>query len=143
MIVAWTGHRPALFREPVEASATVDFVARDLLARENVMRFQVGGQRGVDTWAAQAALDIGIPLSLFLPLNIDAFTVDWTLEDRKVLDAIVGRADAVQVVGGDPQGAFTERNRLLITGADLLVAVWTGTRGGGTAETIAFARQAS
>ncbi|MDQ3811939.1 MAG: hypothetical protein M3336_16780, partial [Chloroflexota bacterium] len=49
----------------------------------------------------------------------------------------VRRAAAVRVVGG-----FSERNRWLATSSDVLVAVWCGLEGGGTAETIALARAA-
>jgi hypothetical protein len=54
-----------------------------------------------------------------------------------VLYATLARAEDVQVAG-----TFSERNRRLATGADLLVAVWTGMGGGGTAETLALAGQA-
>src|ERR687888_474034 len=37
------------------------------------------------------------------------------------------------------EAAYTERNRVLVTSADLLVAVWTGRTGGGTAETVSLA----
>jgi hypothetical protein len=45
-------------------------------------------------------------------------------------------------VGGEPERAYSERNRLLVASADQLVAGWTGVTGGGTAQTIAFARAA-
>ena len=107
-------------------------------------RFLVGGQRGVDTWAAEAAHRLGVPFSVYLPLPADEFAADWTLDDRCALDATLGWAAEVQVVGGPTtDAAHTARNRVLGTSADLLVAVWTGTRGGGTAETIDFARAAS
>jgi hypothetical protein len=102
----------------------------------------VGGQRGVDTWAALAALDLGIPFELVLPLPPDAFSEGWAAADKATLRRTVARAARAQVVGGDPATAHSERNRLLATGADLLVAVWTRTTGGGTAETLAFARAA-
>jgi hypothetical protein len=35
---------------------------------------------------------------------------------------------------------FTDRNQQVVAAADLLVAVWTGALGGGTAETIGFAQ---
>jgi hypothetical protein len=136
MIVAWTGHRPDLFRDPPAARAAVEATAHDL-ANDGVARFLVGGQRGVDTWAALAGIVEGVPLSLLLPLDLEVFTLDWSAGDRQVLSEIEHNADAVRIVGG-----YTERNRLLATSADLLVAVWTQTRGGGTAETIDLARAA-
>lgn len=135
MIVAWTGHRPDIFGDPAAAEAAVHAVAREL--QPHARYFLVGGQRGVDTWAAQAAQAVGVPFSVVLPLAPDAFTVDWSAADRDALAATLADAEEVEVVG-----TFSARNRRLATGADLLVAVWTGTQGGGTAETLAFARQA-
>jgi predicted Rossmann fold nucleotide-binding protein DprA/Smf involved in DNA uptake len=140
--VAWTGHRPELFRDPVAARDTVQAIARELSRDEGVGRFLVGGQRGVDTWAALSAITLSVPFVVILPLDVAEFTADWSADDRSVLEATLAAASDVRVVGGDPAQAFTERNRLLATLANLLVAVWTGTRGGGTAETIAFARAA-
>jgi hypothetical protein len=140
MRVAWTGHRPDVFRDPVTAEAIVERTARELLHGQAVGRFLVGGQRGVDTWAAESAHRLGVPFSVLLPLAVPAFTQDWQPHDRARLERTLGWAADVRVVGGDAADAFTERNRLLATSADLLVAVWTQRAGGGTAETVAFAR---
>jgi hypothetical protein len=134
--IAWTGHRPDVFRDADAARNTVERAAHDLLHAGGVSAFLVGGQRGVDTWAAQAAVDLGVPFSLILPLSVDAFTSDWQANDRAQLQDHVRHAREVRIAGG-----YSERNRLLAVSADLLVAVWAGVQGGGTAETIAFAEQ--
>jgi hypothetical protein len=139
-IVAWTGHRPDLFLDPAAARAAVETTAQDLVTHEQAERFLVGGQRGVDTWAAQAALALGVPFTVVLPLELAEFTRDWSADDRQLLEEILTKADEVRVVGGEPAAAYTERNRQLACQADLLVAVWTTLGGGGTAETIALAR---
>jgi hypothetical protein len=137
MRVAWTGHRPDLFQDPADARATVETVAREF-AHQPETRFLVGGQRGVDTWAALAAIALGVPFTLVLPVDVDAFSKDWQAEDRSVLQQALASAADVRVVGG-----YTARNRFLAQTAQLLVAVWTRTAGGGTAETLAQARAAS
>ena len=135
-IVAWTGHRPDLFRDPAAARAAVDAIAREL-SEAGEHRFLVGGQRGVDTWAAQAGIRYAVPFTLVLPFDRDEFTRGWQDADRRLLDETLCHADEVRIAG-----SYTERNRQLATGAELLVAVWTRTPGGGTAETIELARQA-
>jgi hypothetical protein len=137
MIIAWTGHRPDLFRDPLAARASVDAVARDLVEHERVDRFVVGGQRGVDTWAALAASTLGVPFTLILPLDVSQFAANWTAEDRAILDQTIAQAAEVRLAGG-----YTERNRQVATTADLLVAVWTQVGHGGTAETVGLARAA-
>ncbi len=141
-IVGWTGHRPNLFRDPTAARAAVDATARDLVTREHTERFLVGGQRGVDTWAAQAAIALGLPFTLILPLEVAEFAHDWSPADRRTLESIRAQAAEVRIVGGEPASAYTERNRQLAVQVDLLVAIWTSLKieGSGTAETIALAK---
>jgi hypothetical protein len=131
-----------LFLDPPAARSAVESAAAELARSGDVSRFLVGGQRGVDTWAALAAMSLRLPFTLVLPLLVPEFSHDWSDEDRSILERTVAAAGDVRVGGGDRAGAFTERNRVLATDADLLVAVWTGIRGGGTAETIALARAA-
>jgi hypothetical protein len=142
--VAWTGHRPELFADPAAAAARVAARAEALCAEHGgAVAFHCGGQRGVDTWAAQAAVRLGVPLHLYLPLPIPLFAADWTPADRAALEATWAAAATRTVVdptGADPAAAYRARNALLAQRAELLVAVWTGLAGGGTAETLAFAR---
>jgi len=135
-LVAWTGHRPDLFRDPTAARATVETEARGQ-RDAGASGFLVGGQRGVDTWAALAAIDLAVPFGVVLPFRFDEFTREWTEADRSVLRQTLEQAATVEIVGG-----YSLRNRQLAVRAAWLVAVWTGTRGGGTAETLELARQA-
>jgi hypothetical protein len=136
MIVAWTGHRPDVFLDPSAARAAVESAARDVVDQA-ADRFLVGGQRGVDTWAALAAIDLTIPFVVILPFTLDEFTRDWVPADRALLERTMSDALEVRIAGG-----YTRRNEALATGADLLVAVWTRILGGGTAETLELARRA-
>jgi hypothetical protein len=137
MIIAWTGHRPDLFLDPAEARATVESTARKLLLEQPSTRFLVGGQRGVDIWAALAAIAAGVPFGLVLPSEVDTFTQDWHASDQALLRLTFSHASDVRVADG-----YSARNQLLAQTADLLVAIWTGTSGGGTAETLTLARAA-
>ncbi|HLH25378.1 MAG TPA: hypothetical protein VK066_22905 [Chloroflexota bacterium] len=141
--VAWTGHRPELFAAPDAVAAAIIARSRELQAAHGAaLAFHCGGQRGVDTWAALAAERLGIPLHLYLPLPLSRFAADWPAQDRALLEQ--SWAYASEQVVSDPHGllgaeAYRRRNRLLAARCDLLIAVWTGLGGGGTAETIAFA----
>lgn len=138
MLVGWTGHRPDLFRDPAGARVALDALAEDLKRNHGASTFLTGGQRGVDTWAALAGMRLGVQLQVILPVEVGAFTAtDWTPDERALLARILAYASGVRVAG-----SYTERNRLVATRADVLIAVWTGTPGGGTQETIGFARAA-
>jgi len=143
-IVSWTGHRPDIFRDPDGARAAVDTIAHELVAHAKPEQFLVGGQCGVDTWAAHAAITLDVPFTLILPFEVAQFTSNWSSADRAVLEFVVAQANEVRIVGpsSDPAAAYSERNRQLATRADLLVAVWTQLQGGGTAETVALAKAA-
>jgi hypothetical protein len=142
--VAWTGHRPEFFADPAAVAAAVVARARELRgSHEAALTFHCGGQRGVDTGAALAAERLGIPLHLYVPRPVARFAADWTAADRAALER--GWAYAVERTVSDPgsvrgDAAYAERNRLLAERCDLLIAMWTGLDGGGTAETIALAR---
>src|SRR5687767_15367924 len=73
VIVGWTGHRPDLFDDVDSAMRAVSDAAHELVSGGRVERFLVGGQRGVDTWAAQAAIDNHLPFTLILPLSVPEF----------------------------------------------------------------------
>ena len=137
MIVAFTGHRPDLFADPPAAQQAVATTLQALLGEHPVQRLLLGGQRGVDTWAAQTATALAVPFTLLLPASPAEFTCEWAAPDRAVLAHLLSQAETVTVANG-----YTDRNRRLATEANLLVAIWTGTTGGGTAETLAFAQAA-
>lgn len=139
--VAWSGHRPDLFADPVTAQHTVDATAAKLDRAHADLVFIVGGQRGVDTWAALAGHRLAIPIHLVLPLPPAQFADStWTSADREALDHLQAIATQLTILGADVKDPYRARNRLVVGLADILYAVWTGTAGGGTEQTIVFAR---
>lgn len=142
--IGWTGHRPQYFRDPAAAEAAVQRTA-DELRREiaGPLVFITGGQRGVDLWAAAAAQRLGVPFHLYLPLPLAQFAADWDAADRAALEqawAAAAERRVLDETGDFGAAAYTLRNQAIAEACDLLVAVWTGRTGGGTHETISFAR---
>ena len=139
--VAWTGHRPDLFANASAAHAAVEATAANLARTHADLIFLVGGQRGVDTWAAMAGHRLAIPIHLILPLPAAAFADrTWSAADRETLDDLQTISSQLTIVGSGVPDPYRARNRLLVESADMLYAVWTGTTGGGTDQTLAFAR---
>jgi len=141
MLIAWSGHRPDVFRDPGFAERSVKRLAA--AKATSGIEFITGCQRGVDQWAAQAAMDAGVPSYLVLPVTSARFTRDWSPSDRAGLDELLGRATSVEII--DPAEVlgplgYDLRNELIVRRADALVVVWTGVRQGGTFETICAAR---
>ncbi len=141
MLIAWSGHRPDVFRDPGSAERSVKRLVSAKAA--SGIEFISGGQRGVDQWAAQAAIDAGVPFRLVLPVTSARFTRDWSPSDRAMLDELLAQAASAETIDpADELGplAYDLRNELILRRADALVVVWTGVRQGGTFETICAAR---
>jgi hypothetical protein len=142
VIVGWTGHRPDIFRDPSLARGEVERTADALAGRWSELEFVCGGQRGVDLWAAAAALTRSLALHLALPLPLDSLTTGWAPPDRQSLVDLHGRAASIEVA--DPENAegalaYDRRNEAIVRRSGLIVAVWTGVRRGGTFHTLCAA----
>ncbi|MPZ16222.1 MAG: hypothetical protein GEU73_17695 [Chloroflexi bacterium] len=142
MMIAWTGHRPDMFADPSAAQQAVISKSREFLGREQGAEFVCGGQRGVDHWAATAALESGILLHLVLPTDVEQFTAGWPEADQEMLHGLVVHTSTLQIVGTARVNralAYDLRSELVVRRADRIVAVWTGLRQGGTFYTLCAA----
>ena len=101
---------------------------------------------GADQMAAEAALARGWRLQAVLPFDRATYARDFADdEDAKRFAALLGQADCVLELPGDPDDdaeAYMAAGRATIAHCDLLIAVWDGRppRGrGGTAEVVHLA----
>jgi len=142
VLIAWTGHRPDIFRNPVTARRAVRRLTASVLAVHSDPVFICGGQRGVDIWSAEEALENGIPLHIILPCPPELFAAAWKKREQSQLNRVIRNATSCDVVDGDgAQGplAYDLRNERMVSQADRLIAVWTELRLGGTFQTICAA----
>ncbi|ANY10405.1 hypothetical protein AFB00_26030 [Pseudonocardia sp. HH130630-07] len=101
--------------------------------------------RGADQLFAQAVLDTGGTIEVVLPSeNYRSEKVEQ--ENRQVFDALAGRAAAVRTLPFPDAGrdAYAAAGDAVLSGVDLLVAVWDGAEPdgrGGTGDTVAVARE--
>lgn len=157
--VGVTGHRQArlasnqIERINVQVDAVLDAVAEgiaraaakyreDYAAAPAQLYFVSALADGADTLAAKRALDKGWRLLAPLPFSKDAYAVDFSANDRRELDELLARADAVTELDGLRSSAALEEKAYLQAGvmtimqSDFVVAIWDGeeARGvGGTA----------
>lgn len=141
MAVGWTGHRPEVFKDPAAARRAVRQATERAITRWPAVEFVTGGQRGVDQWSAAEALALGIPLHIVLPTAVASFTSGWLDGDRSLLNQLIRGARSVTVVDEDTRGsvAYDLRNEAIVRRSDLIIAVWTGARRGGTFHTLCAA----
>src|SRR5690349_2548185 len=102
MLVGWTGHRSDVFQSPDEARQRLERLAEHVLARWTNVTFLCGGQRGVDTWAAETATTRGVPFRIVLPVPPGPFTEGWNDRDREALAASMACAADVRTVDRSP-----------------------------------------
>jgi len=146
VVIGWTGHRPELFADRIAARASVVSIAAQAAMLWPTSEFVCGGQRGVDMWAAAESDRVGMPpqIHLVLPTRIEHFAADWPANDRAGLEAAASRAKSVTIIDESCELgtlAFDLRNEVVARRCDLLVAVWTGVRQGGTFFTMEAARR--
>lgn len=137
---AFTGHRP---------KDLSDYTQEDLYRELNLLfedrrppaRFITGGALGIDTWAAEYAIDHGIPLTLILPFTIPTMTKFWAKEDSERLHFHFTMAELTSIIHreGYHVSAYQRRNEAMVDHAHALLAFWTGKRFGGTYNCIRYA----
>lgn len=126
MIVAISGHRPEKIEDPLDVKI---FLRREF-ARLNPARIIQGCASGVDLWAGEVAISMGIdvtsakPWRGFKPRKADRKLYDYVINNSK---EVIDVDDSIVYPG---VWVYPKRNKWMVDNADLLVAVWDGTAGG-------------
>lgn len=96
---------------------------------------------GTDQWAAEAAMELGIPFIAAVPC--DGQDSMWPDESKRKYQVILDSAAEVVVVSPGPYAPakMHERDRWMVDHSDMLLGVWSGVRKGGTFGTIRYAEK--
>lgn len=147
--VSFTGYRPEklpFFGEddPLCAELKNRLLTQiEVLADDGAEEFCSGMARGVDTWAAEAVLELKrtrteIRLTAVVPCPEQADK--WGREQRERYNTILGKCDKIITVSPSyTRSCMEKRNRALVDLCDLLVAVYDG-KTGGTMQTVNYAK---
>lgn len=133
MNVGVTGHRPDKLGGWDPLHPVVDRVKRVLrlaLVDAGPSALVTGMALGVDQWAAQEALELGIPFVAAVPC--DGMDDAWPSLSRKRFHALLERAQEVVVVAPGPYKPWKmqKRNEWVVDHCELLLAVHDGSAGG-------------
>ena len=147
--VSFTGYRP----EKLPFFSEDDPMCIDLkskltgqikkLIEDGADEFFTGMARGVDTWAAEAVLELkaeypDIKLTAVIPCPEQADK--WSREDRERYRGLLEACDKKLVTSPHfVRGCMQKRNRALVDACDVLIAVFDG-QSGGTEFTVNYAR---
>lgn len=144
MIVAFTGHRPDKLGgwDPLHpVVGRVRKGIRDALARDWPLYAICGMALGVDTWAAETCVELGIPFVAAVACdNVEAL---WPLPSQERYRRLIEKAREVVVVSPGPYRPWKmdRRNEWMVDHCNRLYYVHDGSRGG-TYNCLAYAAQA-
>jgi uncharacterized phage-like protein YoqJ len=149
---AFTGHRPKKFPWGYDETALDCVALKNALTAQiaelvdaGVTDFLSGMAEGADAWAALSVLALReknpmLKLHCILPCREQADK--WTASSRELYHSILEQADSIVYVSRRyHKNCMLERNRFLVSHADLLFAVYNGEWRGGTASTVRYARK--
>lgn len=144
IILSITGHRPDKFDDDYEGEYPVAVSVRmwlgDHFTFYNPDKVIWGCAQGVDTWAAEEAIELGIPIHAAIPF--EGFDKSWSYDARRKLENLLKKCSDVTIVSVGSYRAwyFQVRNEWMVDHSDKLLAVWNGTAGG-TWNCIQYARK--
>lgn len=139
MIVAFTGHRPERLGDD---AAGAWIAVKEFMLAERPERVISGMAQGVDTFAFDIAVEMGIPVVAAVPWT--GHGIGWS---QAQLDEYLKRLERATevVVTSDTQEyrpwVYAVRDRWMVDNSGLLAAVWDGVRGGGTWQTMEYSRR--
>jgi uncharacterized phage-like protein YoqJ len=151
MIIAVTGHRPQKFAPPNTHDLLTHPAVRQVEANvRGIVKWTIeqmkptwlisGMALGVDQWAAEQAIEMGLPVLAAIPCrNQEQF---WGPVARSNYNALLSKCSNVQLVTDGPyqKHVMQTRNMWMVDRANMVLAVFDGTEGG-TANCVKYAIQ--
>lgn len=139
--ISFTGHRPEPLGGYGETETKREVRAWlkstiERLGNEGFKEFISGAALGVDQWAADVVLELGLDLTFALPFA--GYGENWPQESRDYLEAQKKKAKRIVIVceGEYKPHKNHERNRWMMENSAIVVAVYNGAVDGGTASAI-------
>lgn len=131
-VVAFTGHRPdklgGYYDNPIAKWVKGQIVKN--LSKLKPSKIISGMALGVDTWAAEAAIELGIPFEAAIPF--EGQELRWPTKSQDKFNYLRSKASEVTIVcdGGYHPKKMQLRNQHMVNSSDILIAIWDGSTGG-------------
>lgn len=145
MIVSGTGHRPQFcpcgFDDNHEWVKKLKLNLSKTLKEINPSEVIAGGAIGFDTWLAEVAIELKIPLSLYLPFPSQGD--NWPKSSKDKYLAIKKEANKITFAGSEyNKTCFTKRDRDMVDDCDILFSLLSPeANSGGTYYTVSYAEK--
>jgi uncharacterized phage-like protein YoqJ len=145
MIIAGTGHRPHIC--PCRYKENHPWLTK---LRENISNylkidapeFVISGMAiGWDTWLAQEALKLNIPVKAYIPF--EGQSKQWPERSRKEYERILSECKEIKYISQHYHArAFYERDEAMINDCNVVFSLWNPEiNSGGTYYTIMYAKK--
>ena len=132
LIVAFTGHRPQKLGGFGESllQMWVRVKLREALVDLQPTEAISGMALGVDQWAAEICVELGIPFIAAVPCDGQEQT--WPPPSQRRYHDLLKKAAHVEIVCPGPYESWKmqRRNEWMVDNADVVIAVWDGSSGG-------------
>ena len=140
MIVSITGHRPDKLGGYAHCETHEIIQKRLAYALYELRPDKVisGMALGIDQWAAEIAIGLGIPVIAAIPFIEQASA--WPASSQAVYNDLLAKCSEIVYVNAPGYAGWKmqTRNKWMVDRADVILAVWDGTSGG-TANCIDYA----
>lgn len=146
-IFCGSGHRPQFcpckFDENHKWLLGLKEDLKSYLLTEKPKAVITGGAIGMDTWLAEATLDLEIPLHLYIPFRGQG--KNWPKESQKKYEDILNRATVVKYISETySKYAFLQRDEAMVNDCDVVLALLNPeANSGGTYYTVNYAKNNS
>lgn len=134
-VIAVTGHRPDRLGEPLKVQRGI----HSALVELGVEQLIQGMADGADLLSAQVANNLGVSVIGVSPWRGHSLSVKNKMLYAEIADNLYDHVvleDSMQFPGN---WAYWNRNKYMVDRADIVLAIWDGKPGGGTAGTVAYA----
>jgi uncharacterized phage-like protein YoqJ len=133
MIAAVTGHRPDKLTGWDPLHPVIECVRKALrhaFASDWPQHVITGMALGVDTWAAEVCIELGIPFVAALPCT--DWGVQWPPFAQTRQEKLLTHAKEVHIVSPGPYKPWKlqRRNEWMVDNCDVLLSIWDGSDGG-------------
>lgn len=140
----FTGHRIIRSDQLEIVSARTENTIRELITRDGMRCFRVGGAQGYDTMAANILFRLQATdfpdIQVILVYPFDGFTSRWTDAQKAIYDRMLSQYDKCICVSPESsREAFLARDRHLVDHSSLCIAYCIRNHGG-AAYTIRYAQ---
>lgn len=137
MVLGITGHRPHKlggYNDATNRSKAIKAKMKDIFLEVKPACVVSGMALGIDQWAAEVALDLGIKVLALIPCK--GQECKWPLPSQKqyteLLERIIAAGGSVEYVSNEfytPQ-CMHDRNQKIVDYSDKILAIWDGSWGG-------------